>query len=101
VRCHISILWVPVLCLSSLPLLAQVRGSKSLGTLQQNSGTTCAMQALTDGIPVHGVTESGTVVRTVGGGGRQQGSVTIQSSGVMNSELDLTTTLAFAPNSAR
>ena len=63
-RWHIPTFWAAVFCLSSLVLSAQTRGRKSLGTLQQDSGTTWAMQAiqaLTGGNPVHGVSESGTI----------------------------------------
>ena len=92
-RGRVPTLWVAVLCLSSLSLFAQSRGSKSPGTLQQNSGITWAMQAmqaLTGGNPVSSVSESGTVVRTLGGD-QTQGSITLQSSGVMNGEMDITT----------
>lgn len=60
--------------------------------LAQGSGTTWAMQAmraLTGDNPVGSVSESGTVVRTLGGD-QDQGSITLQSPGVMNSEMDIT-----------
>ena len=77
----------------SLPLIAHGRGPRTPGVQQQNSGTTWAMQAmqaLTGGNQVNSVSESGSVVRTLGGD-QNQGSITLQSSGVMNSEMDITT----------
>ena len=57
------------------------------------SGSTWAMQAmlaLTGGNPVNSVSESGSVVRTVGSD-RDQGSIALQSSGIMTSEMDIST----------
>ena len=50
-----------------------------------------AMLALTGGNPVGSVTESGTVTRTVGSD-QQQGSLTLQSSGVMTNQISLSLT---------
>jgi hypothetical protein len=53
-------------------------------------GSKQEMQGLTSGNPVGSVTESGTVVRTVGSD-QEQGSIALQSSGLMASEVDTTT----------
>ena len=58
-----------------------------------SSGTSWAMQAmqaLTGGIQVNSVTESGTATRTLGGDQRQ-GSITLQSSGVMMNQITIST----------
>ena len=55
------------------------------------SGVTWAMQAmlaLTGGNPVNSVTESGSVTRTLGGD-QEPGSITLQSTGIMTSEMDI------------
>lgn len=68
------------------------KGSTGLKT-DAGSGMTWAMQAmaaLTGGNPVISVSESGSVIRTLGSD-QQQGTVTLQSSGVMNSEMDIST----------
>jgi hypothetical protein len=60
---------------------------------QQQSGigwAMQAMQALTGGVQVNSVFESGTVTRTLGGD-QQQGSITLQSSGVMTNQLGIST----------
>jgi hypothetical protein len=49
-----------------------------------------AMQALTGGVQVNSVSESGTVTRTLGGD-QQQGSITLQSSGVMTNQITIST----------
>ncbi len=61
---------------------------------QQSSGIAWAQQAmvaLTGGNPVNSVTESGTVTRT-SGGDQEQGSITLQSSGLMTNQLSISTT---------
>jgi hypothetical protein len=60
---------------------------------QINSGITWAqqaMQALTGGASVSSVTESGTVTRTVGGD-QEQGTITLQSVGVMTNQITIST----------
>lgn len=60
---------------------------------QQSSGLVWAQQAmaaLTGGVPVSSVTESGSVVRTLGGD-QEQGSITLQSSGVMTNQITIST----------
>ena len=66
-------------------------GSKSPG----GSGTTWAMQAmlaLTGGNPVNSVTESGSVTRTLGGD-QEQGTITLQSSGIMTNQISISTSV--------
>jgi hypothetical protein len=74
---------------SSTQLCAQARQR----TQSSSSGTTWAMQAmaaLTGGVQVNSVTESGSVTRTVSSD-QEQGNITLQSSGIMNSEMDIST----------
>lgn len=59
------------------------------------SGSTWAMQAmatLTGGLPVNSVTESGTVTRTLGSD-EEQGTITLRSSGIMASRVDIATSV--------
>jgi hypothetical protein len=82
--------------LSALLTSASGQSRKSGGQQQsQGSGIAWAMQAmqaLTGGNPVSSVSESGSVIRTLGSD-QQQGTGTLQSSGVMNSEVDITTSV--------
>lgn len=85
---------IPSTVLLTLAASAQMTGLHSQSRTQQySSGTTWAMQAmaaLTSGNPVNSVGESGSVTRTVGPD-QEQGTVTLQSSGIMNSEVDIST----------
>lgn len=77
-----------LVCLSALGYAADQAHHSQVG-----SGVTWAqqaMQALTGGNSVSSVTESGTVTRTVGGD-HQQGSITLQSSGIMTNQIAITT----------
>ncbi len=64
-------------------------GLKSFGS----SGITWAMQAiasLTGGMQVNSISENGSVTRTLGPD-QEQGTITLQSSGIMASEMDIAT----------
>ena len=80
--------------LSLLTASAQVKPGEVRHSIQSSSsGITWAMQAmqaLTGGNPVSTVSESGTVKRTLGSG-EEQGAIALQSSGIMASEVDITT----------
>lgn len=83
---------VSCLCiaLSCSLVSAQTTGRRS-HPQQINSGITWAQQAilaLTGGNPVSSVTESGSVTRTVGGD-HQQGSITLQSGGIMTNQIGI------------
>lgn len=87
-----------LLILSSFILFVHIDGSASdkqpQRREQRQSGigwAMQAMQALTGGIQVTSVTENGTVTRT-SGGDHQQGSITLQSSGLMTNQLSLSLT---------
>ena len=75
---------------------AQTTGIHShRGTQQGSSGITWAMQAmlaLTGGNPVNSVTESGSVTRTLGGD-QEDGSITLQSSGIMTNQISISTSV--------
>lgn len=82
-----------IVLLTAVALTQPARATDSRHSQQQQSGVTWAMQAmaaLTGGNQVTSVTESGTVTRTIGED-RQIGTITLQSSGVMNSQLNLAT----------
>jgi hypothetical protein len=73
-----------------MPRLADA-GDKQGRQQQRSSGTAWAQQAmlaLTGGNPVLSVTESGSVTRNVGGD-PQQGNITLESSGVMTTQLTI------------
>jgi hypothetical protein len=86
-----------LLILSLFVLAVQISGSATDNQQRRpklqsaQSGITWAMQAmqaLTGGIQVNSVTESGTVTRTLGSD-QQQGSITLQSSGVMTNQITI------------
>jgi hypothetical protein len=85
-------IWLSIL--SIFMLAAQISGGASDNQLrrqQQQSGVGWAMQAmqaLTGGVRVTSVRETGTVTRT-SGGDREQGSITLESSGLMTSRVSL------------
>ncbi len=84
------LLLLAVLASASAQSHKSVTGSKSLA----GSGATWAMQAmaaLTGGIQVTSLTESGSVVRTIGGD-RESGAITVQSTGIMSSQVTISTT---------
>ncbi len=81
-----------IVCIFSFVLHAQAQ-HKSAGTRYTSSGISWAQQAmlaLTGGNPVTSVTENGSVTRTVGGD-QQQGSITLQSAGLMTNQITIST----------
>lgn len=78
---------------SSALLIAQSHRTTRGGPRGMSSGTTWAMQAmqaLTGGIQVNSVTESGTVTRTLGND-QEPGSITLQSTGIMTNQITIST----------
>lgn len=91
---HIRLcLVVLTLCLFSAMASAQSRLQHHTGSQNMSSGTDWALRAitaLTGGNPVNSVTESGSV--TVNhGDNREVGTISLQSSGVMTNEIQITT----------
>ena len=85
-----------VLCLAiaiQIFLSAQSEATDNRHPQQQSSGMAWAQQAmvaLTGGNPVNSVTESGSVTRTIGND-QESGSITLQSTGIMNSQITIST----------
>lgn len=88
-----SLAYVSALVLISSSLVAQAHKSRPGSAHNMTSGTSWAMQAmaaLTGGNPVGSASESGSVTRTLGGD-RQAGSITLQSSGIMANQINIST----------
>jgi hypothetical protein len=86
-RCSVSLLTLLFMLAMPGGIIAQHRAQ------QYPSGTGWAMQAmaaLTGGTQVNGVTESGQVTRTLGGD-QESGTITMQSTGNTNSQIQIST----------